>query len=153
MEKISDKSTRLELVKAFKQKIRKEIHFILNRNLKELKTYSYNEIREVESETYMDFETNVLEVSCCLYLEKWLSENDFMNFTVRAEDSDQILYTISSRHLKLWSQDDFYFVRSLCMKYGLNFNLVNHYDLEYCFTDLSDEMLFDKRTEENYSKG
>lgn len=151
MEKWSDKDKRIEIVDTFKKKVLKDIEKILKRDLELLKNFSFSDIEDAESRTYQEFRYLTKEVSACVFMREWITKKTFMDYIRALEEKDYIVYTISSRHLRLWSQDDYDFMWMLIDKYGFDVININDRMLEYDFTNIFDEILFDEKEKKGIS--
>lgn len=149
MEKWSEQDKRIELVNKFKDKILKEIETILKRDLELFKVFSDTDIENSESDQYHELEYLTKEMAICLFMRRWISKQSFLSFVKASKEDDTIIYRISSRHLKLWSQEDYPFMWLLIDKYGLKAVNLNESMLEYDFTNVIDEALFTKKVENN----
>lgn len=148
MEKVSDQEKRIELIKAFKEKVNRELDSILKNEMLYAKSFCFDDIKDLYSDNYKEFKCISNKITICLFLREWIEEYSFLEYMRKNEKDDYIVYKISSRHLRLWLQKDYYFVESLIYKFGLETLMINDRMLEYYLTSVIEEAIFTKKEEE-----
>lgn len=148
MEKVSDQEKRIELIKAFKEKVNRELDSILKNEMLYAKSFCFDDIKDFYSDNYKEFKCISNKITICLFLREWIEDYSFLEYMRKNEKDDYIVYKISSRHLRLWLQKDYYFVESLIYKFGLETLMINDRMLEYYLTSVIEEAIFTKKEEE-----
>ena len=148
MEKVSDQEKRIELIKAFKEKVNRELDSILKNEMLYAKSFCFDDIKDLYSDNYKEFKCISNKITICLFLREWIEEYSFLEYMRKNEKDDYIVYKISNRHLRLWLQKDYYFVESLIYKFGLETLMINDRMLEYYLTSVIEEAIFTKKEEE-----
>ena len=148
MEKVSDQEKRIELIKAFKEKVNRELDRILKNEMSYAESFCFDDIKDRYSDNYEEIKCISNKITICLFLREWIEEYSFLKSLYRNEKDDHIIYAISSRHLRLWLQKDYYFVESLIYKFVLATLIINDSMLEYDLTSVIEEAIFTKKEEE-----
>lgn len=145
IEKLSDQEVRIKLINKFKEKIFKEIEKNMKNDLQLIKSYTYSDIENMESDQYNEFKYLSKKISICLFMREWIMKNSFMSTIKVSEEDDCVIYKISSRHLELWLQDDYDFMWNLIDRFGYDTLHLTDEMLENKFTSIIDEALFTEK--------
>lgn len=138
--KISDENIRQEKVNKLKGKILTEI--------KERIIYCKKNMQLNISDN--NFEHYTKEVFALLNLREYIkSKYCFMDFEIKYEKEDFVIYMVQDEDLDIWLQDDYHFTINFLIKAeecGYNiFQFLNDEYFGYQFTDIHDKIMHDKK--------
>ena len=141
-ENISEKPIREDKIKKLKEKVLTEIaneFKLIKRDMREC----------ISNDKTFDF---LVKQSFALLNLKEFIESEYAFQSCEAQYEDVIVYTVSSKDLDIWLQDDYSFVHNFLIRaedcgYDV-FSLLNNNYFGYNFTTIFDTILYDKRTEE-----
>lgn len=141
-ENISDKPIREDKIKRLKEKALTEIANELNLIKRDMREY-------ISNDKAFDF---LVKQSFALLNLKEFIESEYAFQLCEAEYEDVVVYTVSSKDLDIWLQDDYSFVHNFLIRaedcgYDV-FSLLNNHYFGYSFTNIFDTILYDKRMEE-----
>lgn len=134
--KISDENIRQEKVNKLKEKILTEI--------KERINYCKKNMQLNISDN--NFEHYTKEVFALLNLRDYIkSKYCFMDFEIKREKEDFVIYMVQDEDLDIWLQDDYHFTINFLIKAeecGYNiFQFLNDKYFGYRFTDIHDKIM------------
>lgn len=137
----SEKPIREDKIKRLKEKVLAEIANELKLIKRDMRSYMSND---------KAFDFLVKQSFTLLNLREFI-ESEYAFQSCEAEYEDVVVYTVSSKDLDIWLQDDYSFTHNFLIRaedcgYDV-FSLLNNNYFGYNFTTIFDTILYDKRLE------